>query len=94
VRAVAAIYRRLLEAAPAGEAFNVCSGTAYTLADVLRMMATIAGYAIAVRVNPAFVRANEVKRLLGSAAKLERAIGTLPRVPLEETLRWMYGIVE
>jgi nucleoside-diphosphate-sugar epimerase len=89
VRAVAAIYRRLLEAAPAGEAFNVCSGTAYTLGDVLRMMATIAGYAIEVRVNPAFVRANEVKRLLGSAAKLERAIGPLPRIPLEETLRWM-----
>jgi nucleoside-diphosphate-sugar epimerase len=89
VRDVAAIYRRLLEAAPAGEVFNVCSGTAYMLRDVLRMMADITGYEIEVRVNPAFVRTNEVKRLLGSSAKLERAIGPLARVPLEETLRWM-----
>lgn len=91
VRTVASVYRQLLEVAPAGDVFNVCSGVAYTLGDVLRMMAEIAGYAIEVRVNPAFVRANEVKRLLGSAAKLERAIGALPLVPLEETLRWMYA---
>ena len=90
VRVVAAVYRRLLELAPAGEVFNVCSGKAYTLADVLRIMAEIAGYSIEVRVNPAFVRANEVKRLLGAAAKLERAIGPLPAIPLEETLQWMY----
>jgi GDP-6-deoxy-D-talose 4-dehydrogenase len=91
VRAVAVAYRRLLEAAPAGEVFNICSGAAHTLTDVLRMMAEIAGYEIQVRVNPAFVRPNEVKRLLGSNRKLVRAIGPLPALPLEATLRWMYG---
>ncbi len=90
VRTVATVYSRLLERAPAGQMFNVCSGTGYTLADILRMMATIAGYAIEVRVNPAFVRASEVKRLLGSKQKLERCIGSLAGIPLEETLRWMY----
>ncbi len=91
VRTVVAMYQRLLEVAPAGEVFNVCSGRSHTLGDVLQMMAKIAGYQIEVRVNPAFVRANEVKRLLGSATKLERAIGPLPPIPLEVTLRWMYG---
>lgn len=90
VRAVAAAYRRLIELAPRGETFNVCSGTAHTLADVLEMMAEIAGYAIEVKVNPAFVRANEVKRLLGSGEKLERYAGRLPTIPLKDTLRWMY----
>jgi nucleoside-diphosphate-sugar epimerase len=90
VRTVAAAYRRLLEVAPAGEIFNVCSGRAYALDDVLGMMGRIAGYEIEVRINPAFVRANEVMRLLGSAAKLEQAIGPLPAIPLEETLQWMY----
>ena len=89
VRTVAGICRRL-QAAPAGEVLNVCSGATYTLKDLLRMMAEIAGYAIEVRVNPAFVRANEVKRLFGSAARLDRVIGPLPQIPLEETLRWMY----
>jgi nucleoside-diphosphate-sugar epimerase len=91
VRMVASAYRRLIDAAPAGETFNVCSGMAYSLSEVLAMMSDIAGYDIAVKVNPAFVRTNEVKRLVGSNAKLMRMIGDLPPIPLSETLRWMYS---
>jgi nucleoside-diphosphate-sugar epimerase len=89
VRTVASAYRRLLALAPAGGVFNVCSGEAHTLRQVLDMLADICGYAIEVRVNPAFVRANEVRTLVGSAARLEQAVGALPAVPLADTLRWM-----
>jgi len=91
VRMVTAAYRRLIDVAPAGETFNVCSGIAYSLAEVLAMMSDITGYEIAVKVNPAFVRTNEVKRLVGSNARLKRAIGELSPIPLSETLRWMYA---
>ncbi|MCE5232926.1 MAG: NAD-dependent epimerase/dehydratase family protein [Mizugakiibacter sp.] len=92
VRAVAECYRRLLEASPPpGSVFNLCSGQAWSLQEVLAMMESIAGYRIAVRVNPAFVRANEVRRLVGSNARLAGAIGALPAIPLQETLRWMYA---
>lgn len=91
VRVVAAIYRQLLEGGMAGEVFNVCSGVAHTLTEVLEMMAEIAGYSIQVRVNPVFVRGNEVKRLVGLDAKLRRVIGLSPAVPFKETLRWMYS---
>lgn len=40
--------------------------------------------------NPAFVRANEVKKLVGSRVKLEQAIGKVDAIPLRDTLRWMY----
>ncbi len=89
VRDVVACYRRLLELAPAGEVFNICSGQAYSLAEVLAMAAQIAGYEIDARVNPAFARANEVKVLVGSHQKLVQRIGSLPRIPLIDTLRWM-----
>jgi nucleoside-diphosphate-sugar epimerase len=94
VRMVAASYRKLL-AAPAGAAigqtFNICSGHGYSLSEALDMMADIAGYKINVHVNPAFVRANEVVRLVGDNRRLVSAIGTLDIVPLADTLRWMYS---
>jgi nucleoside-diphosphate-sugar epimerase len=90
VRMVVAAYRRLLESDHHSTVFNICTGTGYSLQDVLNMMARIAGYRIKVNVNPDFVRANEVKRLVGSADKLKEAIGEIPGYPLEETLRWMY----
>jgi nucleoside-diphosphate-sugar epimerase len=91
VRMVADCYRRLLAAAPAGEAFNVCSGHSHSLQSLIDMMSDIAGYRIDVHVNPAFVRANEVATLTGSHARLARAIGTIDPVPLADTLRWMYA---
>ncbi len=91
VRTVARVYRQLMETAPAGEVFNVCSGSVHSLREVLAMMVEIAGYAIEVRVNPAFVRANEVRRLQGDCSKLTRQVGALPAIPLKETLRWMYA---
>ena len=90
VRTVAKSYRRLLAAAPSGEAFNVCSGQPHSLESLIDMMSEIAGYRIEVHVNPAFVRANEVLTLTGSNAKLAGVIGNVEPTPLLETLRWMY----
>jgi nucleoside-diphosphate-sugar epimerase len=89
VRDVTAAYLKLLEAAPAGETFNVCSERAYSLKEVLAMLSRIAGYVIDVTIDPRFVRHNEVKRLSGSRDKLRRAVGELPVTPLDDTLRWM-----
>ncbi|HKT63206.1 MAG TPA: NAD-dependent epimerase/dehydratase family protein [Burkholderia sp.] len=89
VRDVTAAYLKLLEAAPAGETFNVCAERAYSLKEVLAMLSRIAGYVIDVTIDPRFVRHNEVKRLSGSRDKLRRAVGELPATPLDDTLRWM-----
>jgi nucleoside-diphosphate-sugar epimerase len=92
VRTVVGAYRRLIELAPAGETFNVCSGKAYSMEEVINLMAKIAGYRIRIKVNPAFIRENEVKHLRGSADKLVGAIGRLDPIPMEQTLRWMYEL--
>ncbi len=91
VRDIARAYAAIIGKAPAGEVVNLCSGTAHALRGVLDTMARIAGYEIEVRVNPAFVRSNEVKRLVGSNARLHELTGFAPSIPLEETLRWMYA---
>jgi GDP-6-deoxy-D-talose 4-dehydrogenase len=90
VRFVANAYRRLLDADAIGQVVNLCSGHAHSLTEVIRMMEKIAGYQIEVRVNPAFVRANEVATLTGSNLKLQELIGPLDIIPLQQTLQWMY----
>ncbi|HET9033813.1 MAG TPA: GDP-mannose 4,6-dehydratase [Dokdonella sp.] len=91
VRTVAWTYRRLLETCGEGDTFNICTGNSHSLREVVAMMEDIAGHAIEVRVNPAFVRANEVQCLVGDPARLQRRIGPFPQRVLRETLRWMYG---
>jgi GDP-6-deoxy-D-talose 4-dehydrogenase len=89
VRSVVERYRLLLQAETAGSVFNVCSGRGYSLSDVLQIMREISGHDPEIRVNPAFVRANEVRRLVGSQAKLDALIGAVPVIPLQATLKWM-----
>lgn len=91
VRAVARAYRRLLEVRPVGETVNVCSGRMHSLREALAMAEAISGRSMSVEVNPAFVRANEVRALCGDPAKLRALIGDWEMPPLEETLRWMLG---
>lgn len=91
VRMVCEAYLRLLDCGIPGQIYNVCLGRAYSLRQVLAMMTRIAGYEIDVNVNPAFVRANEVKTLCGDPTKLRQLIGDLPMPPLEETLSWMFS---
>lgn len=90
VRRVVECYVRLLERPGCGEAFNVCSGKECSIREVMAMMENISGHAMEIRVNPEFVRSNEIKHLHGDPARLERAIGSLPSIDLTETLRWMY----
>ena len=90
VRDVARTYSDLVAAAPAGEVFNICSGEAHSLEDVLKMMADIAAYHVKVRIEPAFVRSSEVMRLVGDNRRL-LAVSVGRRTPFRETLNWMYG---
>lgn len=90
VRSFAEACRKLLDCPLAvGEVVNFCSGKAYSLQQILEMLTELSGREITVRVNPEFVRANEVKLLWGDPAKLERLIGSLELRPLKETLLWM-----
>ncbi len=90
VRNVVDAYARLL-ACPAaiGGTFNICSGRARSLSDIIELVSELSGHRFDVRVDPSLVRADEVRILLGSAAKLEGVIGDLGDIPLRETLSWM-----
>jgi nucleoside-diphosphate-sugar epimerase len=91
VRDVARAYAAIAKKRSAGQILNICSGTPHSVADVLGMMANIAGYQIEVQTNHAYKRDNEIVRLAGSNVRLLAITGPLSLRPLMETLEWMYA---
>jgi len=89
VRMVCAAYLSLLNKGEVGQTYNVCTGRSYTLQHIIELLSGITGHTLDVRVNPAFVRANEVHRLYGCPAKLLACTGALPQFELQDTLHWM-----
>jgi GDP-4-dehydro-6-deoxy-D-mannose reductase len=91
VQDVCAAYALLLEGGgTAGEIYNVCSGTATTMREVLRQLITIASAPVEVREDPERMRPSDVPVSVGDAAKLRAATGWRPRIPLPAALRAVY----
>lgn len=90
VRTVSKVYVSLLKHGQSGEIYNVCSGRPVTLRSVIETLKRVTGHDLQIKINPAFMRVNEVHRLCGSPVKLESAIGKLEHQPLDATLSWMY----
>ena len=89
VRDVVGAYRCLVEQEVSSIVVNVGSQALYSLQDVLDQCVNLTGHQMEVRVNPAFVRANEVKTLCADTSRLESLLGKRALVPLEQTLQWM-----
>jgi nucleoside-diphosphate-sugar epimerase len=89
VRALVAAYRGLIEARPLGQTINVSSGQTHSLREVIEMCKGFTGQDIEVEVNPAFVRANEVKTLCGDNSRLRTLVPGWATPSLGETLNWM-----
>ena len=89
VRTVATVYRKLIENCPVDETLNVCTGQTYSLKEVIMLCEKLTGHKIEIKVNPEFVRENEVRELKGDNSKLIKLIENFPSYTFEETLSWM-----
>ena len=89
VRTVAQAYVRLLKAEVPEGVTNLCSGVGRSLRWILEQLTELSGHRLEVRVNPEFVRASEVHRLIGSSRRMEAALGPLPFRDFRDTLAWM-----
>jgi nucleoside-diphosphate-sugar epimerase len=93
VRMVAECYVRLLAARVPGGVTNLCSGIGRSLRWILDELRALSGHQVEVRVNPEFVRTNEVRRLVGSDLRMALALGELPHRDFRKTLKWMLEAV-
>ncbi len=89
VRSLVAAYRRLIEAKAFGQTVNVCSSRTYSLREIISMSSDLSKHDLEIRINPDFVRKNEVRTLSGNCGLLRSIIGDWQVPPIEETLHWM-----
>jgi GDP-4-dehydro-6-deoxy-D-mannose reductase len=87
VRDVVRAYRLLVERAPAGEVYNVCSGRDVSIDHIAHELLEIAGADLELVTDPALARPVDVPVLRGDPTKLEKATGWKPEIPLSTTLR-------
>jgi len=89
VRFVCEAYLQLLDKAVPGEVYNICSGKPIALKSVFDLLSQITGHHMQIKLNPAFVRNNEIHRLYGNPEKLYRLVGDISLPALQDTLHWM-----
>ena len=94
VRDVIRAYYILLKEGRAGEVYNICAGRRISLEMLIGMIAKLAGVSVKPVVNPAFVRPNDNKEIVGSYYKIESEFGWKPEIELEQTLRDMVDFYE
>jgi GDP-4-dehydro-6-deoxy-D-mannose reductase len=87
VRDVVAAYVALARDGERGEIYNVCSGSAVTIRDVLRELIAIARVPVEVREDEARMRSVEMRLSVGDPAKLRARTGWEPQIPLVRSLR-------
>lgn len=82
-RALAAVARR---GAP-GEIYNVCSGTARPARELLDFLLSLADRSIRTEAAPPRRKAGDPSCILGDRSKARAALGWVPRVPIERSVR-------
>jgi GDP-4-dehydro-6-deoxy-D-mannose reductase len=86
VRDVVVAYRLLVETGSPGDVYNVCSGADVAMSEVASRLMDLAGAEFGLETDPDLVRPVDVPVLRGDAARLRRATGWAPQIPLATTL--------
>jgi len=90
IRTVVEMYYKLMISDVKSDIVNLCTGNVVKLKEVITYMEELAGYKIDVKVNPAFVRKNEIPVLKGSVEKLFTMIDITNDFKINDTLEIMY----
>jgi GDP-4-dehydro-6-deoxy-D-mannose reductase len=86
VRDTVRAYRLILERGVPGRPYNVCTGRAIAIHELLDHLLARARVPITVKVDPARYRPNDTPVLLGDPSRLRDELGWMPAIPLEQTL--------
>lgn len=86
VRDVVKAYYMLLESGTPGEIYNICSGKAIRLSDIIQIIAEQVGVKVITKVNPEYVRPDDNKEIVGSPYKIYSELGWKKERDIKDTL--------
>lgn len=86
VRDTVAAYEAIAERGSTGRPYNVCSGRAYRIQDLLDILLGLARVRVRVELDPERLRPSDNPLVLGSHDRLTRDTGWRPTIPIEQTL--------
>ena len=86
VRDTVRAYRTIIDRGDPGRSYNVSSGTAIAVGDVLDMLITRARVPVRIRVHQDRFQPNDLPLLLGDSTRLRNELGWQPMIPLAQTL--------
>jgi GDP-4-dehydro-6-deoxy-D-mannose reductase len=87
VRDIVRAYWLALEKGEPGEVYNLCSGRAWTIREMLDMLLAMSKTKIKVEQDEARMRPSDVPVLLGDATRFRNRTGWEPSIPFEQTMR-------
>lgn len=86
VRDIVRGYVLALEKGRPGEVYNICSGKAYRIREILEMILEITGVKVKIEEDPLRLRPSDVPVLLGDNTKFCKETGWSPEIPLRKSL--------
>jgi GDP-4-dehydro-6-deoxy-D-mannose reductase len=86
VRDTVRAYRLIVDKGRPGDVFNVCSGVAIAIRELLDRLIARARVPVTIRVDPARYRPNDTPLLLGDPARIREALGWKPQIDLDRTV--------
>jgi GDP-4-dehydro-6-deoxy-D-mannose reductase len=86
VRDAARACRLACDRRHAGEVFNVCTGHAVKISEVVEILLGLTDVRIDIEIDPERVRPSDIPWLVGDPAKINTAVGWQAEIPLEQTL--------
>jgi GDP-4-dehydro-6-deoxy-D-mannose reductase len=87
VRDIVRGYLLAVQKGEPGQVYNLCSGKAITIKEVLNLLLGMAKIKIEVKKDPARMRPSDVPILEGDYSQFKKRTGWQPRIPFEKTLR-------
>ena len=86
VRDIVRGYRLLMKKGKAGKAYNICSGEAYSIKSVLKILVSLSKKKIKVKTDEKKNRPAEIPILMGDNSRTKRVTGWKPKISIAKTL--------